>query len=332
MDFAEAKKSVLDYCGQASGGEFEKAVGLGINQTYRQVLDSGNVPHEHRVFSFTSVADTAEYGMPLYVRKIVNIEDPTTPRFVYNTTARHYDKAHAGSTATGTPFEAFSIGTRGVEKFPSTDSVLTIVSDATEDSGDNFKVRVTGFNTSGVLVTELKPLSGLTPVTTSNTYDSTLGVERIVKTATRGNTFTGNLTVKDAAANVLAVIPTWWDSPDYNWVRLHTIPSSAITYNVRAEMRKPPLVNDEDWPEFDQEFHDLLIWGTTKDLLPTIGKSGTADRHRETFEQRMLDFAAEKNYRPAAIHVFADVQSYVGAQNRPGRPQIAGVDFGLASN
>ena len=118
-------------------------------------------------------------------------------------------------------------------------------------------------------------------------------------------------------------------------IRTH-IPSrprqDVITYNVRAEMRKPPLVNDEDWPEFDQEFHDLLIWGTTKDLLPTIGKSGTADRHRETFEQRMLDFAAEKNHRPAAIHVFADIQSYVGTQNRPGRPQIAGVDFGLASN
>ena len=121
-------------------------------------------------------------------------------------------------------------------------------------------------------------MTGTTSVNTSNTYDSTLGVERISKDPVSSFTFAGNITVTDSASNTLSVLPVWWDSPDYDWIQLHPNPDAAITYNIRVEMRKPPLVNDSDWPEIDQEFHDILIWGVTQDLLPTLGKASVADR------------------------------------------------------
>ena len=172
--FREILTDVLAYSGQARGGAFEVLVKDQVNFAYRRILDSGKVPHEHREFSLTSVASTSKYGLPLYVRKVLNIEDPTTPRFVFMNTARDFDKRNPGATDSSTPASAYPFGVRGVEKYPASDGTLTLVSDSTADAGDDFKVRITGFNTSGVLVTELRPMNGTTDVTTTTSWDSTL--------------------------------------------------------------------------------------------------------------------------------------------------------------
>ena len=329
--FREILTDVLAYSGQAKGGAFETLVKDQVNFAYRRVLDSGKVPHEHREFSLTSVASTSKYGLPLYVRKVLNIEDPTTPRFVFMNTARDFDKRNPGSTDSSTPASAYPFGVRGVQKYPAGDGVLALTSDSGDDAGSDFKVRITGFNTSGVLVTELVNMNGTNSVNTTTSWDSELGIERVTKVPATGFTFTGNVTVKDAAANTISVIPVWWDSPDYQWIEFDPIPAAAITYNIRCEMRKPPLVNDSDWPEFNQDFHDLLIWGVTADLLPTLGKSGVADRHRATFEARMSEFTGDNNSQPASLYVFGNVQNRVQVRNRPLAPYIQGVDVGLAS-
>ena len=329
--FREILTDILAYSGQAKGGAFETLVKDQVNFAYRRVLDSGKVPHEHREFSLTSVASTSKYGLPLYVRKVLNIEDPTTPRFVFMNTARDFDKRNPGSTDSSTPASAYPFGVRGVQKYPAGDGVLALTSDSGDDAGSDFKVRITGFNTSGVLVTELVNMNGTNSVNTATSWDSELGIERVTKVPATGFTFTGNVTVKDAAANTISVIPVWWDSPDYQWIEFDPIPAAAITYNIRCEMRKPPLVNDSDWPEFNQDFHDLLIWGVTADLLPTLGKSGVADRHRATFEARMSEFTGDNNSQPASLYVFGNVQNRVQIRNRPLAPYIQGVDIGLAS-
>jgi len=329
--FREILTDVLAYSGQARGGAFEVLVKDQVNFAYRRILDSGKVPHEHREFSLTSVASTSKYGLPLYVRKVLNIEDPTTPRFVFMNTARDFDKRNPGSTDSSTPASAYPFGVRGVQKYPAGDGVLALTSDSGDDAGSDFKVRITGFNTSGVLVTELASMNGTNSVNTTTSWDSELGIERVTKVPATGFTFTGNVTVKDAAANTISVIPVWWDSPDYQWIEFDPIPAAAITYNIRCEMRKPPLVNDSDWPEFNQDFHDLLIWGVTADLLPTLGKSGVADRHRATFEARMSEFTGDNNSQPASLYVFGNVQNRVQVRNRPLAPYIQGVDVGLAS-
>ena len=331
MDYKTIQEAVLRYCGQGTGGDFESLVKVGINSVYFRILDKADIPHEEREFSLTTVASTSKYGMPLYVRKVLNIEDPTTPRFVFHTTARAFDKANPGTTETGTPAVAYPFGTYGTEKFPNSDGALTVVSSSTADDGANYKVRITGFNTSGVLVTEQVEMDGTTAVTTSNSYDSTLGVQRIVKEPATGVSFSGNLTIKDDDANIISTLPVWWDSPDYHWIEFHPIPGAAITYTIRAEMRKPPLVNDGDWPEFDQEYHDLLIWGVTQDLLPTLGKPTTADSHRQTFQERFDELIGGVQDEPSAIWVFGNVQARPGGGQRPFRPQIQGVDFGLVS-
>ena len=326
MNYREVIDRVLALSAQGSGGAFEELVKFGVNATYMRILDTGLVPHEHREFAFSTVASTSQYGLPLYVRKVLNIEDPDNDRSLWETSARQFDHSYAGSSSSGDPIQSYSLGTRGVQAFPASDGTLTLVSDSNVDDGGNFLVRVTGFNTAGVLVTEQVTMDGTSNVTTANSYDSTLGVERITKEPASGFAFTGNVTVKDDDANTISVIPFWWDSPDYEWIEFQPVPGSAITYTLRVEMRKPPLINDGDWPEFDQEFHDMLVWGTTQDILPAFGKGDVAATHRFSFDNRMAEFKREKDSTPNAVWTFSNVQSRVGIANRPHRPLIPGVD------
>lgn len=331
MDYRAIKDSILEYCGQSSGGTLETLIGVGVNAVYRDVLDAGFVPHEHREFTFASVAGTSQYGMPLYVRKVVNIEDPTNNMSIWDITARTFDKNYPGTTERGTPKVSYSLGVRGVQKFPAANGTLSVVSSSTADSGSSYQIRITGFNAVGTLVTELVTMNGTSSVATSNSYSATLGVERITKAPASGYAFTGNVTVTDSSSSTISILPVWWMSPDYEWIEFQPIPDAAVTYTTRVEMRKPPLVNDSDWPEFDQEFHDLLIWGTTKDLLPTLGKGAVGDRHRLTYRERLNRYAREREPAPNAIWVFADVQTVAGIRQRPMRPLIPGVDIGLAT-
>jgi hypothetical protein len=331
LHYKQIVEEILAFAGQGTGGQAETLVKRMVNTVYFRVLEEVDTSYEDRVFTASSISDQPTLGMPLSVRKILNIEDPTTPRMLSETSARSFDRREAGSTDTGTPYEFFVAETRGTQKYPSTNGTITVNSSSTEDSGSNFKIRVEGFNNNGDLVTELITMNGTSLVASTNSYSAALGVERVVKATFSDQTFTGDVTVKDNAGNQIAHIPVMYTSPNYITVELNPIPGSVITYNIRAEMRVPPLINDYDWPKFDEQFHDILIFGVTQDLLAAWGKSDTAGAHRVTFGERMEEFTGSASYAPAAIHVFSNVQNAAGYRSRPGRPLVKGVDFGLAS-
>jgi len=328
--YSQIVSDILSYAGQATGGKAEDLVKRAVNTVYFRVMEEINTPYEEREFAVTSVANQRSLGMPLWVRNILNIEDTDTPQMLNETSARMFDRTRAGSTETGTPSSFFILQSKGVQKNPAEDGQLTVVSSEAGDAGSDFKVRVEGFDTNGLLVSELFAINGTTPVSTSNSYSSSMGVERIVKVPAEGKAFSGTITLKDSSGNAIAEIPEAWESPDFLWIDLDPIPGSVINYTVRAEMRVPPLYHDYDWPKFDEQFHDLLIWGVTQDLLAAWGKPDTAGAHRITFNERIEEFKSVVNASSAAIHVFENVQAYSEFRQRPNRPLIRGVDFGLA--
>lgn len=337
MTYGEVVTTILDYAGQGSGGDFEKLVKRLVNGVYYRVLESGKVPQALREFTLTTVAGTSKYGLPLYVRRVLNIEDPTTPRFVYEETARSFDKGYPGTTESGTPSFAYPLGTYGVQVQPSTSGELIIEPSGSADFGSNYRVRVVGYRHNpgysydGALVTEIVEMgaSEFIPALTSYSYKADYGVERIVKEPLSGYTFSTVVTVNDLEDVDLAVIPVGWTSPEYLWIEFHPIPDAAITYTIRSEMRKPPLVNTGDWPEFAAEYHDLLVFGVTMDLLPSLGKPEIGDRHRATYVKMLEALQRSNQKRPAGIRRFREVQSLAGPAQRPERPLIQGVDFGL---
>ena len=305
----------------SSDGDAKTMCKQAINRTYRRIGSLTGQDTRRREFTFTSVASTSKFGLPLYVREILNIEESTNTRRLIPITPSQYDERYVASTQTGDPTHYYNFGDFGVQRQPA--SALTLVF-SSSNANDTGKLRVTGLNGSTVLVSELVTLSGTSNVTTTNSYNPAM---RIVKqTATLSN-INGNITVTDGS-NTLAVIPFWVNAPTYQWIEFFPIPDSAITYTVRALSYLPDLVNDEDWPEIDEDYHDLLLYGAGMEVLPSFGKADVAALFKRMYDEMLKRYLGEvANDQPNVIKVFHEVQL---GSILPARPLIPGVDF-LAS-
>jgi hypothetical protein len=316
---------VHELAGLPEAGEFEDLVKMSGNAVYQRLMMLTKTNHETREFSLTTVADTAKYGMPFNVRKIVLIEDTTNKRVLYDVTQQQFIKDDPGKTETGTPDRARPFGTFGVEKQPQTAGVISLVSTETGDDGSNYICVITGFDANGRMIREEVTMDG---TTLSSSTASFTTIERIVKAPASGNTFAGTIIAADSDLNVLAHIPTWWESPDFEWIEFGPIPDAALTYTISAEMRKPPLVEDEDWPELPEEFHDLIWRGIANDLFPKIGMLQVARDMRKTLEDRFDEFLAHHGEQPTnRVLVFANVWNMSGRRQRQDQPRVTGVDF-----
>ena len=311
---------VLNLASSGSGGDEETMSKSAINRAYRTLLNSVNADHERREFSLTTVAEISKYGMPLYVRQVLNIEDANNNRIVFEISPREFDVSYPGTSDTGDPTRAYPLGAYGVQKQRSSSGTIQASSDSAADTGGH-TLRVEGY-VSGNLVTETLTVNGTSTVTSSNSYDAD-GIERITKHVASGYSWAGNVTITDGS-NTLSKIPVWWESPTYQWFEFYPTPDTARTYTVRAISRKHDLVNDEDWPEVDEDFHNLLVWGAAADILPHVGKSSLADRMRRDYDDGLKRFRGIHQVRPNRIRTFADVKN---GPLRRGRPQIPNVDY-----
>ena len=100
MHYKKIVEEILAFAGQGTGGQAETLVKRMINTLYFRVLEEVDTPYEERVFTASSVQNQATLGMPLSVRKIKNIEAPTTPRMLSETSAPSFDRREEGSTDT----------------------------------------------------------------------------------------------------------------------------------------------------------------------------------------------------------------------------------------
>lgn len=384
MTYREILDHVLDLGSEDTRGDFEDMVKVVVNLVYREILEEVDQNLERRTFTLTTVPNVGQYGMPIYVREVENIEDPTSNTQLEMITRADFDRSYPGQTDTGVAHKAYPVGTYGVQRQPTAASVLDIVSSSTADvSGGNYSIIVRGY-VNDVLTRESKDLNGTTSVSTTALFGD---IERLVLANDGGTTFAGTVTVTDddisslidtasvtptttvfasdtaalsttddfyngkeitfttgpndgesqtisdytgtsksftvdtafTAAPVddnaftvdgweLAVIPPFFgDSPSYVWMELWPTPSDARDLTIRAIMTKPPLINDDDWPEIPEEYHDLLIYGAASALLGVVGKPGIGDRYTSRYSQRLEKFAGRTQNRRGVSRVFGNV-------------------------
>src|SRR3990167_9603225 len=319
MTFGDIKNQLLIYASQSSGDDYATMLPESINAVYQEIL---GISEPERVYTLTSVASTSKYGLPMYVKTILNVEDTTTPRSLSEIFRDDFDKLYPGTTdSDDSPRFYFEYGTFGVQRQPATALTLKVSSSSASDA-TNFFVRIYG-QVSGIRRTEQITLTGTSVVTSTLTYDIN-GVERIIKSATGGYSWSGVVTVTDGT-NTLTTIPVAESSPSHKWIQLHPIPSLAMTYNVRCLAHIPNLLNDDDWPEFDADFHDLIVWGVGADTLALVGKQSLADRMKIRYEARLKKFAGDRSKKPnLEDRQFRDV---VGQSSIPRRPLIQNIDY-----
>lgn len=318
-----------------SGGEAESMVKAALQNAYTRILGASNQLQRRRNFSLTTVANTSKYGMPYGVKAILNIDDAANRRQITAMTSEEYDKYLPGRVETNDPTQYFDLGTFGVEKQPAATGALTVESSVATDSSNRY-VTLTFYDANGVQTREKLTLTGTVAVsTTASAAPSMGGVERIVKTTDSGYSITGNIIVKDSSGNVIARIPPIVTSPTYRWIEFNWIPSTARTYTVRALQDVPPLVNDDDWPQFDENYHSILDYIAGVQVLPAFGKQSLADRYQNlAFGSGngglMAEFLGSGDPEPDLVFTFANVQNNPNA-GLPRRQPIIGVDFGLVS-
>lgn len=320
--FGELVTDGLKLAGQDTDSDFEDVLKASLNRVYRYMLQAASADEQRREFTLTTTSGTAAYGMPLLVKRVLNIEDTTNSTQIFDISAREFDLSYPGSTTTGNPWKVFPIGVRGVQTHNTSASTLTLVSSSSADDGTVY-VRVTGL-VSNVLTTELVTLDGTTSVQTTNTYDAS-GVERLVRSTDTGVEVTGKITVT-AGAVTMAAIPIWWASPSYLWYEFYPIPSSALTYNVRCLMRRPDLVKDQDWPEIDQDFQGTILRGALAEVLPSVGKTSQAQMYAQRFEMDMKKYQGIHGAQPNRIRTMSDISDGISTRAIR-RPQIKGVDY-----
>tara|TARA_R110000744_G_scaffold271950_1_gene384950 strand:- start:2172 stop:3167 length:996 start_codon:yes stop_codon:yes gene_type:complete len=329
-DFAGLQAEVLNLAGADAGGDYGAMVKASLNRVMFRALQKVDKDLERREFSLTTVASTSQYAMPLEMRRVLNIEDSANQKRIFDITARTFDNNYPGDTQTGSPDRAYPLGSFGVSSQPVTATTIEVVSSSASDSS-GITVRVTGY-VEGVLSTESIVVNGTTPVVSTNTYDAG-GLERVVRSAVLGTVPVGNLTIRTVSvgathAIIPVIYPSSW-SPTYLWYEFHPIPATPLTYTVRGVMRKRALINDDDWPDIDEEFHNMLVWGAGSEVLPVLGKMGVANRLRLDFETALDEFAGIQEERPNLMRVFSDVTT--GPSISPNRPFIPGIDVGQAS-
>jgi hypothetical protein len=316
--FADLYGDLLNLGGQDSTGDALSISKRGINRAYRRILSLSGQVSSQREFALASVSGISQYGLGPYVKRILNIDDPSNTRQVGQITKADYDGLYPGTTTSGDPRNYYILGSFGVNAQPSSASALAFVSDASSDTG---KIRINGF-VSGVYTTEQITLNGTVAVASTKSYTT---VERITKLQETTTVHTGTVTVTSNSGGVTVVkLPFHMDSPTHLWVEFYPKPDSVITYTVRAEMNKPSLVNDGDWPDIDEDFHDAILYLAAGEVLPVFGQEGLGARLTEKGEDQ-IDALLGTRVSRNLVRQFVDVTT--SSSITPTRPLISGVDI-----
>jgi len=323
--YKDIKTEILELCGQDAGGDFDTEVGRTVNRWYRRILGAVDQDNEHRELTLTTVATQSQYGLPLGVKRILNIEDPTAKWPVREMTRTEYDRFLAGTTASGTARRYYQFGIFGSQAKPQSNGVLGVVSSLTTDATNRY-VRFSGFDTNNVYRSETVTLNGTTEVNTTISFSASYPIEAITKDNEDGSAITGVLTVTDSDANTIATVPVDMDGVNYRWIEFYPTPDDARNLTVRCIMRKTPLVNDMDWPQFDEDYHGLLVSGPCSDLLPLVGRPTLAAQMRDDFAREFMEFKNTQQRRPNRVLRFKNVTNSVGINDEARIGSIDGVN------
>ncbi len=249
-----------------------------INQRYRNVYRRRPWYGVCRQLTQAQVSGQNYVILPAWVVQVIDIHQTQTPivlalRRYYNWLKQNID----ATSEQGNPVQALPDSKIGVMAALPDDGTLTVESD---NAGDTTQlVRIRGYNSDGVPVTESVSLNGTTPATSSNSYSSTIGQEPWFS---KDADTTGVIIIK-RGSTVLARIGPEQRAVHYNKWRLWPEPNSGnnLFFTVKKGIQK--LTQSEDTPEIDH-IGDALIQGAFAQCLEEkrqFKKAGVAWEHYE---------------------------------------------------
>jgi hypothetical protein len=321
MNFGEIKTQLLSLASQDSGGEFEAMVGRSVNLCYRRLQSAINDDDAMDEVTLTTSADVSQYGLPINVLSVLNIEDGSANIALEEYGRREYDQFYPGTSASGDPRAYYILWRRGVQTQLSANDTIDVISSSASDT-TNFTVRIQGLDANGIWQDEQYTLNGTTTVAGSKTFSE---IRAVSTNDASGTTRSGTVTVtKNTGSTVLTRVPASTKYADHLWVEFYPIPDGATALTVRVIEKKPDLVNDDDWPQFDERWHQILIDDPGSTLMLAAGNPNQATLMKSAANQMWLDFKANTQRRRNVARPFMDVNTQ---PSLAARPLLPGVDI-----
>ena len=203
--------------------------------------------------TFTLVANQRRYALHPQVGKMLYVFDRTNNRYLIETPWREVQ-------ASDVRWQTDTTGKRYVFVEPSpvatqnpSAGTVAIVSTSAGDTGSSFNITITG-TVDGVEVTETVTPLGLTPVSTSASWDATsiIAVNKSVAWA-------GTLTLSQGVTTLLTLRPAEL-SRSYPQIELLWLPQAADTIEYRFYRKPRGFTNASDVSDIPDEYVDLLLW------------------------------------------------------------------------
>ncbi len=215
---------------------------------------------------------SAETGqLPRDLDKISFIRQTTSPVKLLYIPDEIFYKFIPNPTATGNPtfyriWEEEGVSTRLAEA-----DTITIKSSSTSD-GSSFTVSIVGYDSNGILQSEVITLNGTTAATA--TTPKTFVANRPLRISKSGKT-TGDITVMETSGlTTLVVLGAEERSPRFKVIGLYPIPTSALTLYLEYFTRIRLLENDADVPDIDEKWIWVVRLGVMAKVYQYQGKEG----------------------------------------------------------
>ena len=184
-------------------------------------------------------------------------------------------------TATGNPRYYRIWETEGVSTRLSTADTIDVVSSSASDAGsEDYTITVQG-KVSGIWTEETYQLNGTTKVSGSNTFDA----DEIYVSKKKDTN--GTVTVT-AGTTTLVVLGKHDRNPRFKVMSFYPIPTSNTIY-LEYRSRIMPLINESDVPNFNTNWHFVVVQGTLAKLYMTYLKDPTLGvAHYEMYKNSLL--------------------------------------------
>lgn len=278
---------------------------------YDRILRSFPWDELNRSYNLSVVAGTRDYSLRHDLEQIIKMWDTTHGFEITAYDIRDHVRFNAtnlevsGNVQTGNPDQYIDIGSKSCSALMSTADQIQVVSTSASDVSP-MVIRVTG-EVSGMPVSESMTLTGLTAVTSTNTFDS--GAELFITAGTSDGTLqdlAGVVTVReqDTTSNVLAKLSPNERAPYYKWIRMSVTPASALTAQIWYKKRWLPLTNDNDAPIIPCA--NEIVEGVVADALWEDGQENAAQAQEKKFTNSVTELWFSRRSRNLITQIVPD--------------------------
>lgn len=278
---------------------------------YDRIMRSFPWAELNRSYNLSVTAGTRDYSLRYDLEQTIKMWDTTHGNEITAYDIRDHIRFNAinlevsGNVQTGTPDQYIDIGSKSCSALLSIADQVQVLSTSASDTSP-MVIRITG-EVSGMPISESLTLTGVSAVTSTNTYDAS--AELFITAGTSSGTLqdlAGVVTVREktTTSNILAKLAPSERAPYYKWIRLSITPASALTAQIWYKKRWMPLVNDNDAPIIPCA--NEIVDGVVADALIEDGQTSAASAQEEKFIKGVTELWYSRRPRNLITQIVPD--------------------------